>query len=99
MIYFNTLDNFLINIRNTSQCHCSYFIKKAGNFAILRELKQRKITPEFLTSDFEDSFSSICFNLSGGKAWSISAPSIAIGILTSEVKLNKVCKKSLKLFI
>jgi len=49
---------------------------------------------QFLTSDLEDSFSSTCFNLSAGKRWSTSAPSIAIGILTSEVKLNKVCQKS-----
>ena len=37
-----------------------------------------------LTSDFADNFFPNCFNRSGGEEWSISAPNIEIGILTSE---------------
>ena len=36
------------------------------------------------TSDFSDNFFPNCFNRSGGEEWSISAPNIEIGILTSE---------------
>ena len=37
------------------------------------------------TSDFSDNFFPNCFNRSGGEEWSISAPNIEIGILTSEI--------------
>ena len=37
-----------------------------------------------LTSDFSDNFFPNSFNCSGGEVWSISAPNIAIGTLTSE---------------
>jgi hypothetical protein len=49
---------------------------------VMRESKRELLCG--FTSDFTDNFSPNFFNCSGGEAWSISAPNIAIGTLTSE---------------